>query len=102
MVYIIQTNTLIDDSDNPRDFQSMVFEYSSWDDYRDDLLNNSPNRKIYGTLTGHIKPKSSTIDKIIINDEYHLECLISRYDGGKSNIKAYKVDGNIFKTVVCR
>lgn len=37
MIYIIQTNTLLDNENQPRDFQSMMFKYSSWEDYKNDL-----------------------------------------------------------------
>lgn len=103
MVYIIQTNTSIDTGGNSRDFQSMVFEYSSWDDYKDDLLNKaSTGNIIRGTMYGCIKPRVSTIDKVTIDDEFHLEYTISNYAGRKTNVKAYKVDEYNIKAVVCK
>lgn len=102
MVYIIQTNTSIDTEGNPRDFQSMVFEYSSWDDYKDDILNKASNGDIVrGTMYGCIRPRGSTIDEVIINDEFHLEYTISNYAERKTNVKAYKVEEYNIKKVVC-
>lgn len=101
MTYIIQTNTSIDNLGIPRDFQSMIFPYESWDKYRNDLLNEHMIHEIiHGTLTGNIKPRRSKIEEIIINDDLHLEIIICN-GFVRTNIKAYKVDKERFQ-FVCR
>lgn len=91
MTSIIQTNTIICNG-KEKDFQSMVFKYSSWDDYRRDMLDeNYVGLLIEGTMVGNIKPRFCKVVDVIINDDYHFEVVI---DNGytKINIKSYKVD----------
>lgn len=92
MVYIVQTNTSLDDLGNTRDFQSIVFPYQSWDKYKKDLLEeNAVHEIIHGTMIGCIKGRYCKIERVIINDDYHIEIIV---DNGyvKTNIKAYKVE----------
>lgn len=100
MIYIIQTNTLIDNEGVPRDFQSMVFAYSSWDDYKNALLHEESTGKIiFGTMYGCIKPRNAKIENVLINDDKHLECFINN-GVVNINVKAYKVDSDNLKNIV--
>ena len=92
MIYVIQTNTSLDNLDNPKDFQSVVFPYQSWGKYKKDLLEeNAIHEIIHGTMMGNIKARCCKIQKVIIDDDHHIEIIV---DNGyvKTNIKAYKVE----------
>ena len=98
--FVIQTNTFIDDKGNPRDFQSMVFAYYDWNAYKSALLYEESSGKIVmGTMYGCIKPRGSKIEQIIINDDHHLECLITN-DVVTINVKSYKINGKELKNIV--
>ena len=92
MIYIVQTNTSLDDLEKPRDFQSVVFPYQSWDKYKKDLLEeDAVHEIIHGTMIGNIKGRCCKVERVMINDDYHIEIVV---DNGyvKTNIKAYKVE----------
>lgn len=100
MIYIIQTNTVLDNENQPRDFQSVMFKYSSWEEYKNDLLSEEiQSSLIIGTMMGNIKPRMAKVEKVIIDDDCHLECII---DNGfvRTNIKAYKVEECNFKNLL--
>jgi hypothetical protein len=100
MVYIIQTNTSLDNENQPRDFQSMMFKYSSWEDYKHDLINEDVRSSfIIGTMMGNIKPRQCKIETILINDDFHLECIISNHIM-RINIKAYSVKEHQFSNLL--
>lgn len=99
MIYVIQTNTSLDNENKPRDFQSMMFKYSSWEDYQYDLISEEVQSSlIVGTMMGNIKPKQCKIEDILINDEFHLECIISN-GYTRMNVKACKVSMDSFNNL---
>ena len=100
MIYVIQTNTIFNNG-IPGDFQSMVFAWDRhWEDYKHALLHKESDGKIItGTMYGSIKPRGSKIEKIIINDDHHVECILN--NGVVTiNVKAYKVDVNNLNHIV--
>ena len=84
-MYIIQTNTLVDDKGIERDFQSRVYQIKeqTWDEFRDYILSNEGfvMKLVNGTMAGAIKPRQSRVTSVLINDERHLRVTFnSSYD----------------------
>lgn len=81
-MYIIQTNTSLNDNYDPRDFQSMMYKISkqTWEEFKEYILSNEEytEKLVSGTMMRSTKPRNFTIEKVLINDNRHLE-VIMRY-----------------------
>lgn len=100
-MYIIQTNTSIDNEGNYVDFQSMMYKITkqNWNEFKECILSEESHTEkfIQGTMVGYTKPRVFKILKVMINDDFHLEVLISRYDNSTINIKYYMVTDEQFR-----
>ncbi|MDD4779114.1 MAG: hypothetical protein PHT02_00725 [Tissierellia bacterium] len=103
-MYIIQTNTSLDDNNNPRDFQSVMYKINkqNWDEFKEYILSEEDftEKVIQGTMIGSTKPKFYKLLEILINDDFHLEIIISKYDESKMNIKYYMVTDSAFSRLI--
>lgn len=84
-MYIIQTNTLVDDKGIERDFQSMMYQIKeqTWGEFKEYILSNEDftMKLVNGTMAGTTKPRQSKVTSILINDERHLRVTFnSSYD----------------------
>lgn len=75
-MYIIQTNTLVDDKGIERDFQSMMYQIKeqTWGEFKEYILSNEDftMKLIKGTMMGTTKPSQSKVTRVLINDDFHL------------------------------
>lgn len=73
---IIQTNCSIVNGVE-MDFQSRILEVKNqnWEEFKDCIISSEPFtcKLVNSTMYGTTKPTNCIIDKIIINDEFHLE-----------------------------
>jgi hypothetical protein len=103
-VYIIQTNTSLDENNNPRDFQSLMYQINkqTWEEFKEYIISEGQDTEklISGTMIGSTKPRNAKILKVLINDEYHLEVIISNYAGMKINSKYFMVTDNQFSNLI--
>lgn len=103
-MYIIQTNTSYNDKDEPVDFQSVMYKITkqNWEEFKDYILSEEEftEKIIRGTMIGNTKPKFYKLLNVLINDDFHLEIIISRYDNSKMNIKYYKVTDEQFSMLL--
>jgi hypothetical protein len=99
-MYIIQTNTSFDKNNKPVDFQSMMYKIKNqnWHEFKDYILSTEADtgKVFHGTMIGCTKPKFA-IAQPIINDDFHLEINIIKYDSSKMNIKYYMVTDEQFQ-----
>lgn len=82
-MYIIQTNTSYNDKSIPIDFQSMMYEITkeTWEEFKEYILSDEEytDKIIKGTMWGSTKPRNCKILDVLINDDHHLEVIISKH-----------------------
>lgn len=69
----------------------------TWEEFKEYILSNEDftEKIVHGTMIGCTKPKYA-IAKELINDNYHLEVIMVKYDCTKINVKYYKVTDEQF------
>jgi hypothetical protein len=105
MFYVIQTNTSINNG-SPVDFQSYMYKITNqtWEEFKQYIMSNEDftEKIIKGTMMGSTKPSNCIVEKVLINDEIHLEVIKTHGKDNhmKSNSKYYLVEENRFKNLV--
>jgi hypothetical protein len=102
-MYIIQTNTSYNNENKPIDFQSMMYKVTSidWNEFKEHIL--TPEQEVIyfirSTMMGCKRPKYAIIQPVV-NDDFHLEVNIIRYDSTKQNVKYYMVSDEQFNNLL--
>jgi len=85
------------------DFQSRILEIKkqNWEEFKIYIISNEPftEKLVNATMFGTTKPSNCIIEKVIINDEFHLEVELIRGDY-RSRSKYYLVDDEDFDRFV--
>lgn len=99
---IIQTNCNIINGIEV-DFQSRILEIKNqnWEEFKDYIISNEPFtcKIVNSTMYGTAKPTNCIIEKLIINDEFHLEVELTNRNH-KTRSKYYLVDDENFNRFV--
>lgn len=99
---IIQTNCIIINGIEV-DFQSRILEIKNqnWEEFKDYIISNEPFtcKLVNSTMYGTTKPTNCIIEKLIINDEFHLEVELTNRNH-KTRSKYYLVDDENFNRFV--
>lgn len=99
---IIQTNiSLNPNAKQPIDFQSRMYyiKKQTWDEFKEYIKSNEPftSKLVSGTMYGMTKPEGCTIENIIVDDEFHLEVVMTYGKDIYCNAKYYKVEDKDFE-----
>ncbi|GAB6989496.1 hypothetical protein [Paenibacillus pini] len=91
MVKVIKTNLSMVDN-HIHDFQSRVIEVSSWEDFKNEFINNVsvPRKACIGGMFGTTIPQSASIENIVYRDNI-LKCDIYSYSGEHTKKICYLV-----------
>lgn len=106
MFYVIQTNTSLNGKNEPIDFQSCMYKITkqTWNEFKDYITSNEKftYKIIQGTMLGGTKPSNCVVEEILINDNFHLEIILSYGRNGelKVNNKYYMVTEESFKNLL--
>jgi hypothetical protein len=86
------------------DFQSLIFRVTklTWEEFKDYILNDKSDNTnmLRSTMDGKIKPTNVKIEKVLINDDIHLEIITihGKYNF-KTNVKYYMVTDEAFSNL---
>lgn len=98
---IIQINTSLNHNTKQlMDFQSRMYYINNqtWGEFKEYIKSNESftSKLVSGTMYGMTKPEGCIIEKVIIDDEFHLEVEIKYGKDIYCNAKYYKVEDKDF------
>ena len=97
-MYIIQTNTSINNAGIDMDFQSMMYKMpnKTWEEFKEYILSDEYEIvSLVGTMVGSLKTRQRKVIDILISDDFHLEV---EFDNNMKS-KYYLVEDRAFNVL---